>query len=262
MKKRLSVVLGVLLLSGSVYAKDIHIVNGWQMKGMDLEFRDMSSFDKACVDTVWTYDINTSSWRAYSPKASIRSAIESSATINNLTSISSNDGFWVNANASCTLNNTGSTAPLVRPIKTTGQTTSYTDYDDGHYQTGSAAIYTRDADVVTDGLTGLMWQDDESVKTTKKSNEEAISHCSELSFGGYSDWRLPSSTELSGIVDYGHYEPSIDTEHFQNTNSDFYWSSTSHARVDGNWIVHFLYGSEHASTSGNEHYVRCVRGGL
>jgi len=50
----------------------------------------------------------------------------------------------------------------ITTLKKTGQTTSYTAYDDGYYQTGVTPSYTRDDtnDIVTDNLTGLMWQDD------------------------------------------------------------------------------------------------------
>ena len=56
-------------------------------------------------------------------------------------------------------------------------------------------------EVVTDTKTNLMWQDDASVKTTKKTWSEAVSYCDNLSFAGFSDWRLPSKMELLGITD-------------------------------------------------------------
>ena len=147
-------------------------------------------------------------------------------------------------------------------IKKTGQTTSIADYDDGYYQKGVSPRYTRASDIVTDELTDLMWQDDESAKTTYKTYAEAITYCSSLSFGGYTDWRLPSSTELESIIDYGSSDPSIDTNYFQNTYSNRYWSSTSYeGSSDVAWVVNFNYGSVGGNLKSSSYYVRCVRGG-
>ena len=59
---------------------------------------------------------------------------------------------------------------VVRDYKVTktGQTTTYTNFDDGYYQKGSTKTYTRDsvAQIVTDNYTGLMWQDDVIGTTT------------------------------------------------------------------------------------------------
>ncbi|MEK6545234.1 MAG: DUF1566 domain-containing protein [Nitrospinota bacterium] len=41
--------------------------------------------------------------------------------------------------------------------------------------------------------------------------ESAITYCEGLSLGGYNDWRLPSDMELMSIVNYGMYNPSINT---------------------------------------------------
>ena len=147
-------------------------------------------------------------------------------------------------------------------IKKTGQTTSYANYDDGYYQKGASPRYTRASDIVTDELTNLMWQDDESAKTTRKTYAEAITYCSSLSFGGYTDWRLPSSTELESIIDYGSSNPAIDTNYFQNTYSYFYWSSSSYEGYsDGAWYVSFHRGHVNIERKSTNYYVRCVRGG-
>jgi len=146
-------------------------------------------------------------------------------------------------------------------LKKTGQTKSYdtngnevTDgslKDDGFYQKGVTPSYTRDDanDIVTDNLTGLMWQDDDTLVTKQwltttnyntceydtsspecydTSGDTAASYCSNLTLGGYTDWRLPTSKELEGIVDYGKSYPAIDTTKFQSFSSSHYWSSTTY----------------------------------
>jgi len=141
-------------------------------------------------------------------------------------------------------------------IKKTGQTISYQEngdvnasiLDDGHYETGLTPSYTRDAGtgIVTDNLTELMWQDNESVQkqwlTTVNYNtcagdtsdpvcydtsgDTAAAYCTALGIGGFGDWRMPTSTELEGIVDYSKTNPSIDPT-FTNTSSNVYWTSTT-----------------------------------
>ncbi len=180
-------------------------------------------------------------------------------------------------------------------IKKTGQTKSYdangaevtdgTLKDDGYYQKGVTPQYTRASDIVTDELTGLMWQDDAAVSSVTKqwltdanydtcyndtsspacydtSGDTAATYCSELSLGGYTDWRLPTLTELEGIVDYGRANPAIDTTYFNNVSSSLYWSSTTYEYGKYNaWIVRFDGGYVYNNYKGAGGYVRCVRDG-
>ena len=178
-------------------------------------------------------------------------------------------------------------------IKKTGQTKSYaiggaevTDgslKDDGYYQKGVTPSFTRVSDIVTDEITGLMWQDDaDSGSITKKwltdanydtcindttsaacyntSGDTAVSYCSDLGLGGYSDWRLPTAAELEGIVDYGKYNPSIDTADFNNSSSGTYWSFTTSENHSYNaWSVYFGNGNVYDYYKDGSYYVRCVR---
>ena len=142
-------------------------------------------------------------------------------------------------------------------IKKTGQTKSYKDYDDGYYQAGVTPSYSRSSDgIVTDNITGLMWQDNESIQKpwvtqenydngnyNDTSGDTASTYCANLSLGGYSNWRLPTVKELLYIVDNGKYDPAIDNQ-FQNTISNYYWSAPSYASSSGNaWAVYFYSGS-------------------
>ena len=86
-------------------------------------------------------------------------------------------------------------------LKKTGQTQSYTDYDDGYYQKGVAPDYTRDdsKEIVTDKVTGLQWQDNSEAKTVSKNWSDAKSYCEALTLGGHNDWRLPTIEELESM---------------------------------------------------------------
>ena len=167
---------------------------------------------------------------------------------------------------SSTTETSSSTTDITTIIKKTGQTTSYIDYDDGYYQKGISPSYTRASDIVTDELTHLMWQDDESPKNPK-SYEEAKTYCSYLTLGGYTDWRLPTMTELEGIVDYGSIEPVIDTNYFQNIRyfqwEVSYWSSTLLSGWSGyGWYINFNNGTMQVSSDKHtRNYYICVRDG-
>ncbi len=123
--------------------------------------------------------------------------------------------------------------------------------------------------VVSDDVSKLMWQDDERVKTVKKTWIDAINYCESTlnteNFAGYNDWRLPNINELASIIDYSKNtanSPSINTDVFENTASGGYWSSTTYTRdtkVSRN--VRFQYGDTDYDNKTNSIYVRCVRGG-
>ncbi len=118
-------------------------------------------------------------------------------------------------------------------------------------------------EIVTDSATGLQWQDNAIVKSTKRSWIDAINYCEDtLVLGGYSNWRLPNANELLSIVKYGRYDPSIGLA-FQYTKSADYWSSTTVAGSGGYWAwsVDYDYGGAYNRKKIESYYVRCVRGG-
>lgn len=179
---------------------------------------------------------------------------------------------------------------IMQGIKRTGQTLSHdasgnevTDgslKDDGYYQRGLTPVYTAASDMVTDELTGLMWQDDITVSKTwltlenyqacvadtsspacfDTSGDTATSYCTALSLGGYTDWRLPTSAELESIIDHSKNTPSIDTAYFNHWGN--YLSSNTY-KGDNSlvWHVDFEYGEVDYDDKYTIYQVRCVRNG-
>ncbi len=126
----------------------------------------------------------------------------------------------------------------------------------------------RVGNIVTDANTGLQWTDAAYTSGEAAAYDtptetgyvrywaNASSFCSALTLDGVSGWRLPTLTELQGIVDTGN-SPTIKSG-FANTASGFYWSSTE-LDSDGAWAVYFnsgLTGWDNKSSNG---YVRCVK---
>ena len=81
-----------------------------------------------------------------------------------------------------------------------------------------------------------------------------------LELAGHADWRLPDEYELQGIVDYGRFDPTIDTTYFPGTTSSDYWSSSTHTYSAGSaWRVKFNDGCVKGYSKTSYGYVRCVR---
>ncbi len=182
------------------------------------------------------------------------------------------------------------------PLHKTGQIVSYdTDgdvvgdgsvKDDGFYKKGATRSYTRDTDkeIVTDHVTGLMWQDDaDATNVTKQwltdddydecvadwgspacymaGGDTAMFYCYNLTLGGYTDWWLPRIEELVYLTDKGRTGSAIDPK-FENVASSYYWSSTTYeAATYGAWSISFNVGNDRQGAKSNNNYVRCVRDG-
>lgn len=83
-------------------------------------------------------------------------------------------------------------------------------------------------------------------------------------FGGCTDWRLPTSKEISSIIDSGAYDPAINLEWFPNSPSPGgYWTSTPHAGTLGFFIanIHIQKGIINYATKNCSRHIRAVRGG-
>lgn len=96
---------------------------------------------------------------------------------------------------------------------------------------------------ITDNATGLMWQQDDD--GTARDWEESLEYAEGLELAGHDGWRLPSSKELQGIVDYTRSpattgSPAIDPlfscteiEDAEGNSGQYpyYWSGSTH--LDG-----------------------------
>ncbi len=115
---------------------------------------------------------------------------------------------------------------------------------------------------VTDLATGLTWQRQDD--NLPKEWTMAVSYCQALSFGGKTDWRLPTIRELASIVDYRVNDPAIDSGAFPGTKGGIdptrYWSATTSAGDSGEArCVYFGNGGIYQNSKSATLYVRCVR---
>ncbi|MCB0014131.1 MAG: DUF1566 domain-containing protein [Anaerolineales bacterium] len=95
---------------------------------------------------------------------------------------------------------------------------------------------------ISDGATGLMWQQADSGRGLDWA--EALTYCDTLADGGYADWRLPDARELQHLVDYSRspdatQSAAIDAlfsaSQIQNEagQADYaaYWTGTTHINM-------------------------------
>ena len=109
--------------------------------------------------------------------------------------------------------------------------------------------------IVTETKSGLIWQ---RGYKTDQNWREALYYCENLTYAGYSDWRLPNKNELASLV---NYEKNNFTD-FPSMPESSFWSSTSMtlASESDAWGVNFYYGR--ISALGKDYFylsVRCVR---
>lgn len=147
---------------------------------------------------------------------------------------------------------------------------------------------------VYDNVTGLTWEvktDDDTIHDKdinyswcnstlenpgdcddEDNTESFVDNLNNAKFGGYSDWRLPTITELASLLDSNAKKPAINTSYFPLTEPSFfatdidYWSSTVKVGdSNASWEVYFdqsIFGHivNYSSKSISSH-VRAVRGG-
>ncbi len=82
-----------------------------------------------------------------------------------------------------------------------------------------------DQKTVIDNNTGLEWQQ-KVVATDHISWYSGESFCENMTYGGYSDWRLPTFTELLTILSYDS-SPTINLNYFPDTPPDIFGTSSS-----------------------------------
>lgn len=118
--------------------------------------------------------------------------------------------------------------------------------------------YVVSADTATSKDTHLTWQ--RRAASEHMTWDEARSHCSRLSLGRVTGWRLPTKDELRTIVDNRAGPPAIDRVVFPNTPGEWFWSSSPYDNADGvAWAVSFIDGETSFGAVGGRFLVRCVR---
>jgi hypothetical protein len=130
-----------------------------------------------------------------------------------------------------------------------------------------------DFDMVYDRQSGLVWEIKSKSKTIHwyygrhkwlKTQTDFIDRLNAGSFGGFSDWRLPTIHELQTLLEGQEKRPVRHERYFPFMAPHGYWSATSCAENGKKvWVVHFGKGAVYpASKTKSSLRVRAVRGPL
>jgi len=112
--------------------------------------------------------------------------------------------------------------------------------------------------IVADTATGLVWQ--KSYVSGKKWTE-ALSYCENLTYAGYSDWRLPDKNELASLVPASDF-PDMPLKLFFWSSSTCFINNTydTYDPYGSAWTVHSSSGAVHHDGKTSIYvYLRCVR---
>ncbi|HSU68593.1 MAG TPA: DUF1566 domain-containing protein, partial [Tepidisphaeraceae bacterium] len=103
---------------------------------------------------------------------------------------------------------------------------------------------------VTDADSGLMWA---KIPGPALNWDAAMAYSSQVTTGGFKDWRLPDVKELASLIDFNALNsqdasgasPCIDRTFFPDATASFYWSSTKLRSPTGGkaWYVDLAGGS-------------------
>jgi hypothetical protein len=124
-----------------------------------------------------------------------------------------------------------------------------------------ASYDTTTAGVVTDKVTGLIWQ--RTVTASTFAWVDAKAYCANLVLAGFSDWRLPSRVELVSLLDFTIAKPgpTIDSAAFPGAPSATFWTSSPRAlyTTTNAWYIQFDNAFAFYDDMTVEHSARCVR---
>lgn len=226
------------------------------------------------VNSVWSWNNALSRWNFYTPSMSSQelSAYAGSRGYDVLSTISRGEGFWVNAKNQ-----------FVYDPNATGTPTAI-----GYSMVGSYPI----TDCVKDNSTGLTWEGkptsgvrasgrtftnydstiDVSIYvsgTWRAATQSEIDDVSN-SLGyrntvnmsalcGYTNWRIPTRTELLSLLKFGAGNSNIDSTWFPNVSFWGYWTSSPSFSPESAVVVIFDPGNTIGSSRFNNFAVRLVR---
>jgi hypothetical protein len=132
----------------------------------------------------------------------------------------------------------------------------YCRYVRGNTAYGTNQFVNNENGTISDNATGLMWIQNDNAQAISWKN--ALSYAENLTYAGYSDWRLPDTKELQSIVDYTRSPATTSSAAInpifnctQITNEGgvadypWYWSNTtfsSQAQTNGASAAYVCFG--------------------
>ncbi len=162
----------------------------------------------------------------------------------------------------------GGSSMLAVPDTSQASDTTSTFGEDSDYSLHRQSFTDNNNGTITDNVTGLMWQKTDLGECAWPA---AIAAAGTVTTGGYSDWRLPTPSELFSIFNLNNATSALDPAYFQNNpagSADYWWTSDAYGSSTTNvWCANSGGGmggkpkTETLSAGGSYRYhARYVRG--
>lgn len=92
-----------------------------------------------------------------------------------------------------------------------------------------------------------------------RSANAAIDELNAKKIGGHKNWRLPSVTELQGIVESQCFKPAINLDAFPYSPESGFWTKTEAPGIKPRaMIVHFIHGQDYVANKNQSWRVRPI----
>ena len=114
----------------------------------------------------------------------------------------------------------------------------------------------RSGDTVIDTEAKLQWADDRSSEERDTVWRDASKNCAALDLAGFNDWRLPTRSELQGLVK----AVQSGAVTFNHAATEAYWTSEINTKMPINaWAVYWGNGHTFDTDRCDDAHFRCVR---
>ncbi len=130
----------------------------------------------------------------------------------------------------------------------------------GNFRHEYEALALKDAEVVIDHATDLMWQRSGAPERLPWMQAKVyIDQLNQKQFGGYDDWRLPTVEELTSLLEFRRRPREMYINPVFDSRLSICWSADILNSAANVWFVYFDHGYVSHTDADSKLYARAVR---